>query len=483
VKRNSYKSSPTISRENQIREAIDLYVNFYNQRSLSSNWRLILSSLLPSFEKYLLQGTDSLKGKTFVMKSLLSSCFYTYEVSLDSGKDNTIYFWPFQFDHCDFMSPIIRQLIKKNQSVEVIVNRPNLVPYLNKLGIDNKLADYKLVKLGLSQVCYNLIEICQMGVMFFTSKKLRHFRKRFIRALAHVMLVKKISVATKRTCIKGFNQYHMVGYDMSILGRVIIQYTNELGIPNGRIQNGAPNYLTSGYSKVKEVFFWDDESIHAYVQQGYEGKIHITGNVKLYIKISAGISQDWVSWLKRNSDDKKQRIMVAFSGPGHNTSIDGHIETIEFLRKIIIATYETCDYFIKLHPKDSFKYYQRITKLDNVTLTDKLKLKQKPDALDLLISTTALISGASTVALDALQLKKQVICLDPLNELSHFSFLKHNNVLKVIIQFDIQNCIKILSTPRVNKSTFELLDENPIRKICNSVLSTITLQNAANYRN
>ena len=84
-------------------------------------------------------------------------------------------------------------------------------------------------------------------------------------------------------------------------------------------------------------------------------------------------------------------------------------------------------FLIKLHPKDDIKYYCSLKDLNNVTFTDYLQ--EKPDALSLIYNCNAIITGASAVCLDALQLNKTVISVDPLNELIHFDFLHHSSII------------------------------------------------------
>ena len=416
-----------------ISDHVDLrtYIRSFVRMSQSDNFsvamKAALNALLPAFERNLLQAKDRKLRWFAVVNSIFSFCFYQWASSLPSYNKKAVFFWPFQFYHCDFMVPVIKRLIKDGITVEVQVFRQNLVPYLAERGVASNKIQFSRSRLPLHCSLVNMLQMLNLiwHVLFGYNSK---FRSTFYRSLLNLNTISKTRSAIQIVADSDFPQYHMVGYDMSVLGRVIIDQTNRLGIPSGRIQNGAPNYLTAGYSQCQELFFWDKVSANVYQQLGYQGKVNIVGNNKLYEKLKTGISSTWQNFLSENLAGYQYLIFVAFSGPGHNTSVEGHIQSVEILKNIMLAVDTNYYFIIKLHPKDHIKYYDNIKNLSNVKLINHHGNGLKPDALDLLITCSGIITGASSVVLDAFQLGKPIISIDPLNELSHFEFLKHPSV-------------------------------------------------------
>jgi predicted glycosyltransferase len=152
----------------------------------------------------------------------------------------------------------------------------------------------------------------------------------------------------------------------------------------------------------------------------------MTGNIVLQNTIAKGFDDKWVKEIPY-SNHHTYSIFVALSGPGHNTTKSGHIETLKQLNAII-AAFPDFAFYIKLHSKDNKAYYHQIAKHSHVYFTDDLQ--SKPDALHILSKSDMLITGASTVALDALQMGIPVVSIDPLQELNHFAFLNHHQVFK-----------------------------------------------------
>ena len=82
-------------------------------------------------------------------------------------------------------------------------------------------------------------------------------------------------------------------------------------------------------------------------------------------------------------------------------------------------------FVVKLHPKDRMEYFQSLRACSNILFTHETELAEQPDALDILFTSDVLISGASTVILDALFLDIPIVSIDPNGELDQFEFLNN----------------------------------------------------------
>jgi len=432
----------------QIREAIKWYVNFYFTISSDSIWKLTLKAALPAFEQTLLQNSKRYSLFKFI-KFITGTCIYEPKTQNFFGNPQTIYFWPFQFLHCDVLRSTILSLKKKKQPVEVIVTRVDLIPYLKNLGIEAQLFIYKRQVVSFRKFFFKAYGLCKILFALFISRQQFCYKKHLLMAMEYASMVSFFKVILNQVVIPDSRQYHVVGYDMSLMGRVIIEETNRNNVRNGRIQNGAPNYFIAGYSEVQEIFFWESISLDAYRKLGYQGRSVITGNPLLYEKIKSSANPDWNFWIERHAVNYSGRVFVALSGPGHNTTIEGHNQTIKLL-ELIVKQASNFVFLIKLHTKDHNNYYKSLHDHKRVIFTDRIVPKQAiPDALDILLVSDILVTGASTVALDALRLNKYVISIDPLRELGHFGFLK-NGVTQINNLQDLSSAMEDLNHIKKN---------------------------------
>lgn len=448
--------------ETNYTSALKWYDDFTKSKKLSRVLADYHHALLPQFEHYLI-GNKKLPSLLISFKALFSIGLKDESSSL-KAKDNTVYFWPFQFLHCDFQELLYKHLKKEKINIEAIVFRPNLVDYLSEKGIDSIFAKNQRKWKNPFDAIKCLITICIDLFRILFSKAPWQWKKATIATFAQLSLLRKVRAACHSVFNERLHQYHVVGYDLSALGRMIIAEANKRNLPTGRIQNGAPNYLICGFSEVTQLFAWDEETERAYKSKGYAGDVVITGNILLQEK-----------YPKENVFPQMEpilisqyahRILVAFSGPGHNTSEIGHQKTLETLEAIVSRCSEVL-FVIKLHPKDKLSYYANFAQYKNVKMAQALFPDKMPNAIQFLHATQFLITGASSVALDALNLGRYVISIDPLEELDHFEFLRQTKVIRVrndkeveaSVDF-IKTSIEILKPEEVYENGLQLLTEH-----------------------
>jgi ADP-heptose:LPS heptosyltransferase len=142
------------------------------------------------------------------------------------------------------------------------------------------------------------------------------------------------------------------------------------------------------------------------------------------------------------------------SGPGHNTSVSGHRATLILLRSFIQRN-PNFQFLIKLHPKDQKYYYQDIEKERNVVFVADLFQNSLPNAIEFLNISDYLVTGASSVALDAFAMNVKVIALDPMDELLHFDFIYKNEAVQRIHKEEDLVQLQDLATRGSNKCAFK----------------------------
>lgn len=430
-------------------EAISWYFNHLLKNQDYISKKQIFSPLLPPYEKGILSSSTQFSYfKSF--KSVLGYCIFHDEYKTGIKSDG-VYFWPFQFLHCDFQLTVIKAC--KNQGIpfQVYVFREDLVGYLSESGIkatfvktERKLNPIKVI----INRAFTFLTSC---ISILLSNAPTTWKKSVIKTFLQLSLVRKVEATAKALVDSSKKQYHLIGYDMSMLGRIIISTCNQLSAPNGRIQNGAANYLLCGYSEVADLFLWDNYSKKAYQERGYEGNAFVVGNLILQKIANEKPAHPILEKYLKNGISKN--ALVAFSGPGHNTTQKGHIESTTGLLKLVKYNLEV-KFFIKLHPKDSADYYKDLRSYNNVIFVDEIFEKgQVPNAIEFLKICGTLVTGASSVALDALLMGVNVICIDPLKELTHFDFIYQNDRVIKALEYSYElNIPEIAGQSNINQS-------------------------------
>lgn len=447
----------------QLVKAIGAYASV--AKKFASTWDL--ECLLQSFEASFIQNFKTSKYAFY--KALIYNSMYQ-QVPKIENTDSAIYFWPFQFHHCDFMVPVIKRLREAGKLVRVLVFRSNLIPYLQELGIEAELLTFEKKPMSLSSIVYALRSGMRYQRLVSKSKQSDKWKNGALNVFQD--LSSAVRARSAANCVAGFGgiQYHVLGHDMALQGRAISNVMKKCeNSTTARIQNGAVNYILCSYSKIDEVFFWDSLSKKAYSNAGWKGESHVVGNIKLWQKVSDGMSSGWNNWLENYKYQK--RVLVAFSGAGHKTTDKGHRASLTFLEKLVHVL-PGVGFIVKLHPKDQIERYLKLRQCENVIVTADLQEQQKPDALDALLSCQALITGGSSVALDALSLHIPVISIDPFGEMAQFGFLKEPSVTRWMKLSQLDSIAKQVEDIQEKSKALNARME-PVGEIANIVLDKL----------
>lgn len=168
--------------------------------------------------------------------------------------------------------------------------------------------------------------------------------------------------------------------------------------------------------------------------------------------------------LKKNLSltDSKPYFFIATSGPGHSTS-HAHFQLI--LENIfeVAAQYSDAQWVIKMHRKDRIENYQEvISRYQNhqIHLVENDVPGFPKSIFEWLQGTTALLTGTSTVALEALSMGIPVITMDFKNEYKMVDFIEIGATIHVTSQGELSKTIfQLIETPQVFKNINEKAKE------------------------
>lgn len=125
-------------------------------------------------------------------------------------------------------------------------------------------------------------------------------------------------------------------------------------------------------------------------------------------------------------------VLVANSGPGHSISLHHHKLTIEHIYKVAQAN-ERLHFVVKLHKKDHPRYYANCpAELRRRFHVIRHGTQGYPTSIfDWIAGASAVLTGASTVALEAMLMKVPVITMDFYNELAKVEFIRAGTTIHV----------------------------------------------------
>lgn len=463
---------------------VDEYLKNYEKLifffSKDKNKQCILNALLPLIEK-----TTNLNCENSVfykVKKDTIRLFYDYRINLNpvSSKKEVV-FWPAQKMHLDFMIPVSYELEKASISYTFVTNQAALLAVLKQQNrVVTQYSVSRTFRFKLSRFCTLKKIVAQAG------KYSNPFKGTVDLVLSHFHAVESCFSVYQLIKKKLNPKYHLLGYDFSIVGRVVGEEAVKDHIPTGVIQHGTLNYRLMPYSQAKQLFLWDTisyDTIKAKAPASLE--LIVTGSPNpAHHQQSLG-SELFSSDFKSDFfNSYNLTCLITFSGPGHNISESGHQTNISVLASLFPHFSNVC-FVIRLHPKDSVHYYHSLLKLPNVRMQANIAEFEDLKISELIKCCDFILTGASTVTFEAFQLGKPVICLDSSNELNHIEFLKSNLIyltknfedLKVsinsIVEKDNEYVKKNVLIYNYKKNQEQMIYRNPALVISKKIIETI----------
>lgn len=221
--------------------------------------------------------------------------------------------------------------------------------------------------------------------------------------------------------------YVFVGNDLVSQNRIAALYCREHYIPTGMIQHGIIYKSDTNKLHVVDEYFLFGESSLKILQDNEckDSQLIITGAPLLqeYIK---GVKE-----LELNRVEDKYTL-IAISGYGHSTSYENYLGTLDAIKKLVLK-FPNQKFISKLHPKDHKRYYYKLFDNhlpDNYQVIDNNDTGFSSMIYDWFQYCEVVITGGSTVAVEAMTFNIPVITLDPLGELQEIDFIKANCTIK-----------------------------------------------------
>lgn len=351
-------------------------------------------------------------------------------LNLDGSTKIDFLFFATENNHLDQQEPLFRELTKRGNSVYFLdcisklsirikgITEKAISPEpLNRgLGLLAKLKTYvfyysiaKEISRDLSipkSVCLRiLLSFSSLGIQF------EHLVTAFF---------------SKVTINKGV----VLGYDIPLIGRMLATIAKKYGYKVSCPMHGTLSSMYKDFgSAADNLFLFGEQDFQTLRDWNLDVKLEVTGSAALDKVILGSIEPVFGSRLE--VPNQKKLVLVAGSGPGDSVSLDGHLQFITELMEIA-AEYQHDFYFVfKLHIKDNKSYYHKIIKgLSNLLVVSSEEANTiSTNIFEWLKGVDILITGASTVGLEAQLQGIPCVSFDPKEELGSKFYIAKGDTL------------------------------------------------------
>jgi len=170
-------------------------------------------------------------------------------------------------------------------------------------------------------------------------------------------------------------------------------------------------------------------------------------------------------------------ILLATSGPGHSVSLEHHRLVVEHVAELS-ALMPDVRFVAKLHPKDQVAFYSRAEQAvrgSRLAIVTGKEPRLPHDIFAWLQGCTAMLTGASAAALEALLMEVPVITMDFMNELEGIDFIDAGATLHCRTAQELQQAVQTVVCKPAGRDrlgaqarkflaeSFENLDGSPAR--------------------
>ena len=353
-----------------------------------------------------------------------------------------VVFWPFQLTHVKAQVPVANALKELAINFRFLVSKLGTFSQLHDRGYnsifgpaiwaksvcDARLNGHRLKNILLSDPKINLPQFpfeCSQDMIIEAIRSP-------INALIGMVLV---MIATMNEVVEHIApEVIVVGNDLTAVGRIGCTLARCKGIKTACLMHGSISgnpFLGEHLSD--KLIVYGENNRRELLKAGIEhSRIEICGSPSIdNIPVQTGKINSVIKE-KLTLDDKKPYVLVATSGPGHSTSYTHHNKIIQNLA-LLSAKHKEINIICKLHPKDKIKYYDEILKRTEYyfKIVQYAEKGFPVDIFEWLQGCSAVLTGASTVAIEAMLMDVPVVTMDFDNEISNVDFIEAGATIHV----------------------------------------------------
>jgi len=354
-----------------------------------------------------------------------------YEFSnLDGSAKIDFLFFATEHNHLDQQVPLYTDLVRRGNSVYFLDSISKLSKRIQAITENAVLP--KPVKRGLALLVKLRVFILYYSIAKDISRDLSISKSACFRILLSFSTIGiqfehlLSSFFSKVTINKGV----VVGYDIPLIGRMMATIAQKYGYKVTCPMHGTLSSMYKDFGCAADnLLLFGEQDFQTLQDWNLDVKLDVTGSAALDKVILESIEPVFGSRLK--VPNQKKLVLVAGSGPGDSVSLDGHLQFITALMEIA-AEYQHDFYFVfKLHIKDNKSYYHKIIKShSNVLVVSSEEANTiSTNIFEWLKGVDILITGASTVGLEAQLQGIPCVSFDPKEELGSKFYIAKGDTL------------------------------------------------------
>lgn len=424
------------------------------QAKLPENLRRNFGQMIVHYYLHLIKSSHVNRVAGGGIKQQIAKILRGMERNKELKKNHTtggLLVWVSENNHLPQAVPVTGLLKEKNYSITYISNKKQLLqnPLLagyNKVVLnvpDRKPASTQDAA-AFEKALKEIVPQCQLQVI--TTNDIPTMVNAFCEDTVYT---ERLAEYLQKLIDKIKPQAALIGYDIPTEGRTLTDVLNAKNIPTYMIQHGAMAKVDGifGTHITKNIFVYGEVSKQVLEGSGCKANIKIVGAPYL-----DGLVQKLQ--MAGSRQQGKLKVLVAFSGAGHLTSLEHHKQSIAAIMHIAEKNADTVEFYCKLHPKDNKDFYTAAMEgktLKNVFFS--LPHSQSKDIFDWALFADIMLTGASTVAIEAMLCRKPVISLDLTGDYKELSFIKEEAVKYITTEADLENTIEQLAAN--NYSAFD----------------------------
>jgi len=352
-----------------------------------------------------------------------------------------IIFWPVEPSHLNQMIPVAKKM-KKNDYI-FATNKRVIYKKLLLESIPCIFLSTRCLFFGKSKTNPSSKELvsllCTEG---FFLKKAEQFIKYF--NLFYELKSKKIFKIFEEIFKKISPKLIIVGNDITVEGRMAVFVAKQYGIKSACIQHGAIVPPLEQDRIADHFIIYGKTAQETFIKLGIPNEKLAPLGAPYLDKVDFK-NKEMNPDIKEKLGLTKERpyILVALSGYGHSTSLDHFNEIVESVFRLTKKMHEF-DFIFKLHRKDKIQNYSDLlTKLKpNVKIIENGSNGYPQDVFEWLRGCRLLITGASTVAIEAMLFECPVMTIDYFSEYKEIDFIKSGATIHITDKNELEHQIK-----------------------------------------
>lgn len=380
---------------------------------------------------------------TFITQRRLPNIVQRLQAHWQSTNLNTceVLFFPREVTHLKVQLPIAEELVRRGRRVFFITAKLSLFETLYKASMPVKFVP--LTQKQDYQSPHKLPDISQLPPPPFnlnTAVVLENILNILQRKASDMLAMSDLS---KQLATYIPNGVAVIGNDLTPEGRVMTRYFQQTDVTTAMIMHGYINENDPIHSQhiVDNFLVFGPRTKRQLINTGLaEERLTICGAPYLdkYPKQTGQTHPQIAKQLLKNQT--QEWALLALSGAGHSVAMAHHLQIIEAIY-MLKQTYQVPRILAKLHRKDSVKHYHHVhAKYSDIEIpVIEHNAPNFPTSIfDWLQGCSVVITGASTVALEAMLMGVPVITIDLMNELNEIDFIAEGATLHARSQDELE---------------------------------------------